>query len=189
MIILITILFTWYNMVQQDKSNYKCSLISKTILSQVPRFTLLSIISAAVYLYKYIYTCVRLENWLYKLIHKSNIYLLIYNIIEHVCVCLFVCLSSRLKKFNTTGAASVKPGEAREMIGAANLRQKKFCQMKFAKWSFTRWSSPNKVSPNKKSFGHIATWSLLIKTAFGRFNQLVIIIFFQDFRKLANKKN
>ena len=62
-----------------------------------------------------------------------SVKVVIYNIIEHVCVCLFVCLSSRLKKINTTGAASVKPGEAREMIGAANLRQMKFCQMKFAK--------------------------------------------------------
>ena len=41
---------------------------------------------------------------------------------------MYVCLSSRLKKINTTGVASVKPGEARELISAANLRQMKFCQ-------------------------------------------------------------
>ena len=50
---------------------------------------------------------------------------IIYNIIEHVCVCLFV---QPFEKKNTTGAASVKPGEAREMIGAANLRQMKFAK-------------------------------------------------------------
>ena len=55
-----------------------------------------------------------------------------------MCVCVYVCLSSRLKKINTTGVASVKPGKARESIVVANLRQ-----------FFAKWSSPNEVSPNE----------------------------------------
>ena len=71
-------------------------------------------------------------------------------------MCVYVCLSSRLKKINTTGVASVKPGEA-------NLRQMQFCQMKFAKWSFTKWSSPNEVLPNKKSFGQKKSFDKNVK--------------------------
>ena len=68
-------------------------------------------------------------------------------------VCLFVCRSVQLfEEINATGVASVEPGKAREWIGVANLRQKKFRQMKFrqmkcchqmnfAKWSFAKWSS------------------------------------------------
>ena len=68
-------------------------------------------------------------------------------------MCVYVCLFVQpFEKINTIGVASVKPGEARELIGVANLRQMKFCQIKFAKWSFTKLSSPNKVSPNKKKF-------------------------------------
>ena len=39
----------------------------------------------------------------------------IYNIIEHVYVCLFVCVFVHpFEKINDTGVASVEPGRARE---------------------------------------------------------------------------
>ena len=54
----------------------------------------------------------------------------IYNIIKHVCVCMFVCLSVQpFGKLN----ASVEPGKARAWIGVANLFQMEFRQMKLAK--------------------------------------------------------
>ena len=61
-------------------------------------------------------------------------YTCIYNIIEHVCVCLYVCLSNRLKKINAS--TSVEPGKAREWLVVANLRQMKFRQMKFRQIKF-----------------------------------------------------
>ena len=45
-----------------------------------------------------------------------------------MCVCLSVCLSSRLEKINTTGVASVKPGKATEStpneVSSNEIRQK-----------------------------------------------------------------
>ena len=64
-----------------------------------------------------------------------------------------------------TGIASVEPGKAREWIGVANLHQIKFRQMKFRQMKFD-------IGCANVICGE-ATWLPLIKTAFGRFNQLV----------------
>ena len=54
--------------------------------------------------------------------------MVIYNIIEQVCFCVFV---QPFEKINATGVASVEPGKASEWIGIANPSQMNIRKMKF----------------------------------------------------------
>ena len=66
-------------------------------------------------------------------------YSCIYNIIEQLCVCVFVCVFVQpFEKIKATGVANVQPGKGMEWIDIANLHQMKFCQMKFCQMKFAK---------------------------------------------------